>query len=148
MSVSYDVFTQAFLRKVIEYDFLKLDQYDRDMTVNGYMKSACAQFSHVCKHKLTNGDDIIREFPVDVPEDEIDEIADIVSEGMVVEWLKPYVYRAENLENVLNTSDFTAYSPAELIYRLNNTFEAARKNFKNRVRAYSYNHGELDDLWL
>ena len=148
MSVPYDVFIQAFLYKVTEYDFLQLDQYDRDMTVDSYMKNACAQFSHICKYKLTNGDDIIREFNIDIPEDEIDEIADIVSEGMIVQWMKQYVYRAENLENVLNTSDFTAYSPAELIYRINNTYETARKNFTQRMRAYSYDHGELTDLWL
>lgn len=148
MSVPYDVFVNAFLHKVTEYDFLRLDPYDRTTVVDGYMKRACAQFNSVCKYDLANGDDAVREFPITIPDDEIDEIADIVSEGMLVQWMKPYVYRADNLENILNTADFNAYSPAELLYRITNAYSMAKRDFLNMVRAYSYDHGDLSDLSL
>ena len=45
MSVSYDIFTGHFLDKVKEYDFIKLDEYDRTKVVDGYMKRACSQFN-------------------------------------------------------------------------------------------------------
>ena len=87
--------------------------------------------------------------PYDVFTDEdLDEIADIVSEGMLVQWMKPYTYKQESLESVLNTKDFTTYSPAELLMRIGNAYAAARKDFTNMMREYSYNHGDLTDLHL
>lgn len=148
MSVSYDLFIAAFLGKVTEYDFIELDAYDRNNMVDGYMKRACAQFNKVCKYDLLTGDDAVRELQTTIPDDEIGEIVDIVSEGMLVQWMKPYFYRADNLENVLNTSDFSQYSPAELLYRLTNAYNTSKKDFTNMMREYSYNHGDLSDLSL
>lgn len=148
MSVSYNLFTAAFLGKVTEYDFIRLDDYSRNSVVDGYMKRACAQFNKICKYDLTMCDDALREFQVTIPDDEIDEIVDIVSEGMLVQWMKPYVYRADNLENVLNTSDFSQYSPAELLYRITNAYNTSKKDFTNMMREYSYRHGDLSDLYL
>lgn len=148
MSVPYDLFSAAFLGKVTEYDFLKFDSYDRNSVVDGYMKRACAQFDRVCKYDIANGDDATREFNIDIPEDEVDEIVDIVSEGMLVQWMKPYMYRADNLENVLNTADFSQYSPAELLYRITNAYNTCKRDFTNMMRDYSYNHGDLSDLHL
>ena len=153
MGVSYDKFTDAFLQKVTEYDFLTLDTYDRTHIVDGYMKRACAQFNKICKkanpsYDLTKRDDKIREFTFDIDEDVLDEILDIVSEGMCVQWFKPYIHRADNLENVLNTADFSAYSPAELLYRITNAYKEVRRTFTNMMREYSYQHGDLTDLHL
>ena len=113
------------------------------------MKRAIASFRKICKYDLsTTGDDIIREFDVDIPDEDLDEIADIVSEGMLVQWMKPYTYKQESLESVLNTKDFTTYSPAELLMRIGNAYASARKDFTNMMREYSYNHGDLTDLHL
>lgn len=149
MGVSYDVFTSAFLSKVAEYDFIKLDSYDRNSIVDGYMKKAIAAFKSINKYDLsTTGDDATREFNVDIKDEDIDELVDIISEGMLVQWMKPYLYRQENLENVLNTKDFTSYSPAELLLRIGNAYKAAQKDFTNMMREYSYVHGDLTDLHL
>jgi len=148
MSVSYDLFMGAFLNKITEYDFIRLDDYDRNSIVDGYMKRACSQFNKICKYDLMSYDDRTREFSCDIPEDEIDEIVDIVSEGMLVQWMKPYFYRADNLENVLNTRDFSAYSPAELLHRITDAYSESKRDFTNMMREYSYNHGDLSDLHL
>lgn len=148
MAVSYNLFTQAFLDKITEYDFLRLDDYTKNSMVDGYMKRACSRFNHICKYDISNGDDALREFDINIPEDEIDEILDIVSEGMLVQWMKPYVYRADNLENVLNTADISQYSPAELLYRISNAYDECKKDFTRLMRDYSYNHGDLTDLHL
>ena len=44
-----------------------------------------------------------KEFVIETNENISDEIIDIVSDGMLIQWLKPYVYKQELLENVLNT---------------------------------------------
>lgn len=148
MIVSYGLFRDAFLGKVAEYDFLKLGQYDRDSIIYGYMYRACAQFNKICKYDLLARDDVVLEFKDDFAEEDVDEIVDIISEGMLVQWMKPYVYRADNLENILNTPDFSSYSPAELLYRITSAYKEAKKDFTNMMREYSYNHGDLSDLHL
>lgn len=148
MGVSYDVFTGAFLAKVTEYEFGNMDAFNRTHMVDSYMKAACAQFNKVCAYDLSSYDDIIREFDVDIPDADLDEIADIVSDGMVVQWLKPYTYRQENLENVLSTRDFSTYSPAELLNRVCSVYNGAKSDFTSMMRGYSYDHGDLSDLHL
>lgn len=149
MSVPYSVFIGAFLEKITEYELGFLPTYDRDEIVIGYMKRSISGFKKNCKYNLTSSRiDEIREFKVDIPSDDLDEIIDIVSEGMIVQWLKPYVYKQELLENAVNTRDFSTYSPAELLLRVGNTYEKAQKDCTQMIREYSYNNGDLSDLHL
>lgn len=148
MSISYDIFTDAFLNKIKEYNFLRLDDSTRTTIVDDYMKKACARFGRICRYDILNGDDENRSFNITIPDSEIDDIVDIVSEGMVMNWMKPYVYKQENLENALNTTDFSGYSPAELLHRINETYANVKKDFINMIKNYSYDYGDLSDLSL
>ena len=149
MSVPYDKFTEAFLSKVTEFEFVNMRDFERNGLIDGYMKRAISAFKSVCQYDLSStADDVIREFNVDIPAEDIDEIVEIVSEGMLVHWMKPYTYKQENLELVLNTRDFTTYSPAELLNRISAAYAKAQKDFVSMVREYSYNHGDLTDLHL
>ena len=144
MSVSFDVFVGAFLEKITERDLLALAPQERDETVLGYMKRAISGFKKNCRYDLTTTrDDENRIFDVEIDGEDLDEVADIVSEGMIVQWLKPYVYRQELLENAINTRDFTTYSPAELLMRVGNAYAAAQKDYRQMVREYSFNTGDL-----
>ena len=148
MSVSYDVFSGAFLEKVKEYGFPE-DDYLRTKVVDGYMKRAIAEFKSICLYDFsTTADDITREFNVDVDNSDIDELANIISEGMLVQWMKPYVYRQEAYENLLSTRDFTVHSPANLGNMTRTNYEGVKKAFTNMMREYSYVHGDLTDLHL
>ena len=148
MAVSYDVFAHAFLSKVTKYSFPKQD-YARNDMVDGYMKRAFSAFKSVCPYDFTTtADDAVREFNVIIDGDDLDEIVDIVSEGMVVQWLKPYLYKQEIMENVLNTRDFTSYSPSELLYRVRESYNEANAHFLNMIREYSYRHNDLTELHI
>lgn len=149
MSVPYDIFIDAFLQKVSEFDLIQMDDVDRMEITDGYMKRSIAGFKKNCKYDLTGtADDVVRQFFVDIPQEDIDEIADIVSEGMVVQWLKPYTNRQELYEQILNTRDFTTSSPAELTLRVGNKYTESLSNYKNMIREYSYNHGDLTGLHI
>lgn len=148
MTISYDMIIGSFLSKVTEYDLLGLGEFDRTFIIEKYMKRAISGFSRVCKYDISSYDDENRVISTEVDERDVDEIVEIVSEGMLVQWMKPYVYRQENLENVLNTRDFTAYSPAELLLRISNAYAKVQKDYTNMVREYSYNHGDLSDLHI
>ena len=149
MSVPYDKFTEAFLAKITEYDFVNMKDFERNNLIDGYMKRAIAAFRHINPYDLSStADDNIREFNVDIPAEEIDELVDIISEGMLAQWMKPYTYKQENLEMALNTRDFTTYSPAELLNRISSAYAKVQKDFVSMMREYSYNHGHLTDLYL
>lgn len=149
MSLSYDVFTAAFLSKISEYDFYDMDEEIRAEAVDGFMKRAVSEFRKNCKYDLfSTASDENREFDVDIDGDDLDEIVDIISEGMLIQWMKPFLYNQENLEQQLNTRDFTIYSPAELLMRIGNAHATAKKNYINMIREYSYNHGNLRGLHL
>lgn len=149
MSVPYDKFTEAFLAKITEYDFVNMKDFERNNLIDGYMKRAIAAFRHINPYDLSStADNNIREFNVDIPAEEIDELVDIISEGMLAQWMKPYTYKQENLEMALNTRDFTTYSPAELLNRISSAYAKVQKDFVSMMREYSYNHGDLTDLYL
>jgi len=151
MSIPYDYFVGAFLAKISEYDLIQLTDENRESVVDGYMKRAAS--SSVLRKVLgidfnSTADDENRVYNVDVDEDNTDEIVDIVSEGMLVQWLKPYVYQQELLQNVMNTRDYTMYSPAELLMRVGNAYAKAQSDYTQMIREYSYNHGDLTTLHL
>lgn len=149
MTVHYETFTEVFLLKVSEHDFLRFPEEDRQAIADRYMKLACAKFAEVCKYDIANGDDIARQYTLDGATDsEVDEILDIVSEGMLMYWMKPMMYKQENLEQILNNVDYTAYSPAELTKQVKAVYTDCRDHFTNLVNEYSYRHGDLSDLHL
>ena len=149
MSVSYNVFTGAFLAKITEFEFIQLGTENRTTIIDGYMKRAISEFKYICKYDLsTTGDDETRQFDVDIDEADLIELMNIISEGMVVQWLKTYLYKQELLESVLNTRDFSTYSPAELLMRVGNAYNTTQSNYIQMMREYSYSHGDLTDLHL
>ena len=131
-----------------DYGFpIEIDE--RKKILDGYMKRAIVQFSKVCKYDLkTTSNDASREFDIDIAFEDFDELLDIVSDGMLIQWMKPYVYKQENLENVLNTRDFSGYSPGELLNKVTIAYRGAMRDFANRIKNYSYDHGDLSDLSL
>ena len=135
------MFTGAFLSKVTEYNFIQIPEENRTTIIDGYLKRALPRFANVCKYDLTTANDDSRVFSVDIPMHELDEIVDIVSEGMLEQWMKPYVYRQENLENVLNTRDFSTYSPAELLMRISNAYAKVQKDYTNMIRELTNSSG-------
>ena len=149
MSVSYDIFISAFLSKIKEYDFIETDSAQLTEETNGFLKSALADFK-VCRYDFLSGtDDVIREFDVDIRDAmELGRIVDIVSDGMVLRWMKPYVFNQDNFENSLNTRSFSEHSPAELARQLSNIYNTAQKAYTNKKRDYSYDYGDLTDLHL
>lgn len=149
MSIPYDIFIGAFLNKISEYELLQLEDNTRTEVVDVYLRRAVTAFKKNCKYDFfTTRDDDSREFLTDIPDEDLDELVDIISEGMLVQWLKPYVYQQELLQNVLNTRDFTQYSPAELLMRVGNAYAKAQKDYTQMIREYSYNHGDLTDLHI
>lgn len=150
MGIPYDSIIGAFLSKITEFNFQNLTMENRDELVNGYLRRAVTEFNDICKYDLSGSyDDENGEFALsDISSTDADEIINILSEGMVVQWLKPFLYQQELLENVLNSRDWTQYSPAGLLLRIGSTHRRAQKDYTQMIREYSYNHNDLECLHL
>ncbi len=141
----YKAFIDTFLDKISDYKLLNYEYYLVDELAVGYMKRVCTKFDKICQADLSQQDDNEYAFLSDEIDDEI---IDIVTDGMVVEWLRQYVNNSDNLENILNTKDFTMYSSKNLLAEIKSLYQDEQKAFTNSMREYSYNHGDLSNLHL
>ena len=141
----YKAFIDTFLDKISDYKLLNYEDYLVDELAVGYIKRVCTKFDKICQADLSQQDDNEYAFLSDEIDDEI---IDIVTDGMVVEWLRQYVNNSDNLENILNTKDFTMYSSKNLLAEIKSLYQDEQKAFTNSMREYSYNHGDLSNLHL
>ena len=141
----YKAFIDTFLDKISDYKLLNYEDYLVDELAVGYMKRVCTKFDKICQADLSQQDDNEYAFLSDEIDDEI---IDIVTDGMVVEWLRQYVNNSDNLESILNTKDFTMYSSKNLLAEIKSLYQDEQKAFTNSMREYSYNHGDLSNLHL
>lgn len=146
MATSYDLFSKYFLLKIKEYSFAQMLPEVRIDMVDSYLRMAVSEFEEICTtHDLTDRDECGRVFNEDIP----DIIVNIVSDGMVKFWLRQYVFNPHNLENYLNTRDFTlAASPANVLKEVRETYELMSRTFTQGMREYSYRTGDLTSLHM
>lgn len=142
MATPYSDVFNVFLGKITDYDLPKFNDIDREDILEGYMVSACVKFNKVCLVDLYDRNNDSKQFNNDLD----DEIIDIITENMLVEWLKPKLLSTENLENALSTKDFSLFSPANLLGNIRETMKEIRKEAKVLINNYSFNHASPERL--
>lgn len=141
MSTPYSIVYEWFLQKITDYDLPLFSDTERDELLLGYLKSACVKFKN-CKVNLFDRNDTLEIFNNELSE----EIIDILSENMLVNWLQPKLNNSENLQNALSTKDFNLYSPANLLKEIRETFKEIKKNAKSMINNYSFSHANPQEL--
>lgn len=134
MATEYSEIYNIFLQKVKDYDLAELEEGDAEENLLRMMKGACANFYSVCRQDLKDRDDETSTFTDDLD----DEVKEIISELMIVEWIKPRLNNTEHLRNVLNTKDFNQFSPANLLKEIRDTYNNVRSNTRKMIVDYSY----------
>lgn len=129
---AYETVFSAFRDKVTDYDYVDLSNFEETEILVGLMNKATAIFGRVCK-KLANRSNETEEFSEDLTDEEIN----ILTEFMVVYWLKPKLYHSENLQNILSTKDFSFYSPANLLSQIRTLHSDANKSARAMMNEYS-----------
>lgn len=133
MATPYDKIYNVFIGKVTDTDFPSFLESDREDILKGLMNSACVNFK-VCKQDLHTRDELDENFIDDLDDD----VIEIITELMIVEWLKPKLLITENFKNVMNTKDFNQFSPANLLKETRETYKEAREHAKSLMIDYSY----------
>ena len=132
MGTPYTEIIDNFSKMITEYKFTKLLEEDRDDWIISLLKSAISKFYKKCGTDLTKRNE--EGFEEVLSEDE----NDILCNLMIVEWLKPYLFSVDNLENVMTTKDWSMYSPANLLKEIQSVYDAARLEAKRMMTNYTY----------
>lgn len=140
MATTYAEVYETFLEKVTDYDLALMLEADAKSLMYGYLKQAIVRFLESCTKDLTAVDEYGFTETLDLDE------VDILTEGMVVAWLKPKRNDLDLFKNVLNTKDFTTFSPANLMEKTNDVYVTAETRFISRIKEYSYIHNNVGDL--
>jgi hypothetical protein len=141
MSTPFSSVYNKFLFKVSTYKLMEIPKENREYILRNYLDSACAEYQTELKVNITDTDEVNKCFNNTLNPIEID----ILAEAMVVEWLNPIIYDDELLQNRLNTRDFTEYSTANLIEKIQAVYDTARKNIRLRVNEYTFKYTDLSE---
>ena len=137
---AYSTIYNSFLDKVNDYDLADMTAELAQTSMRGWLNQAVVRFLESCKKDLTQTEE--GGFTEDLDLVEID----ILTEGMVEAWLKPIRNNLDLLRNALSTKDFTTFSPANLLDKVNNTYSMAHANFLSRIKEYSFIRNDVGDL--
>ena len=137
---AYTTIDNSFLDKVNDYDLADMTAELAQTSMRGWLNQAVVRFLESCKKDLTQTEE--GGFTEDLDLMEID----ILTEGMVEAWLKPIRNNLDLLRNALSTKDFTTFSPANLLDKVNDTYSMAHANFLSRIKEYSFIRNDVGDL--
>jgi len=87
--------------------------------------------------EVTCGYQFAGQFDDDLSEEEVW----VVAYGMLVSWLQQKVFNASLFKNHMTTKDFSTFSAANLIDKLNELHTMAESKLQGLVVSYSYNSG-------
>lgn len=138
MPTLYDDVINVFTNKITCYEWYNLIDIEIDKILDGYMISSCIKF-RTCKIDLSDRDDDNRKFNNELN----DEMIDIITEGMIVEWLKPILYNSDNMRSFLNTKELNLTSPQGVLSQIRQTYNECKIEFKKMVIEYSYNNNDV-----
>lgn len=141
---SYETVFLEFKDKITDPDLLTFAENLQTEILISYMNKAIAKCNRIVKGvvDLSQRDDKTLEFPFVIPP----EVMDIITEWMMVFWLQPFVNNAENLRNNLSTKDFSVFSPANLLEKIGNRYDTARKHARSLTNEYSFIIADMKEL--
>jgi hypothetical protein len=142
MATSYDKIYGAFLRKVSDYSFLKMSNDDLNDQFNGWLHSAIPKFGKQCYQDLSNRDEVLNQFNVDLNDIEVE----ILGVLMTIEWLTPALNDTKVLSQVLTDGDFKIYSQAQHLDKLITLHDKWRKEVNYLISKYTWDNGDLGGL--
>lgn len=137
---AYTIIYNSFLDKVNDYDLADMTAELAQTSMRGWLNQAVVRFLESCKKDLTQTEEGGFTENLDLME------IDILTEGMVEAWLKPIRNNLDLLRNALSTKDFTTFSPANLLDKVNDTYSMAHANFLSRIKEYSFIRNDVGDL--
>lgn len=139
MATSYEEIYNLASNKITDPEIALLSQEDIEELFHGYLISAIPKFRK-CKNDLSNRDDELRQFNVDLLDVEKEILAILVAR----EWLQPQLYSALLTKQVFSDKEQKYYSQSSHISELRSLDETLKIEAQKLSRDYTY--GSLEYL--
>lgn len=142
MPTSFDEIYKRFLAKIADYEMFEYDNSTLESYLEDLLILAIDDFSELCKQDLNETDYENKSFGTVLTNRE----KEILSLGMIVHWVRPKVYNSDMLRNVLNTKDYSVYSPANLLEKMTDLLEKTETELDQKMKMYSYRNEDMASL--
>ena len=135
MATTYDKIYNRALAKIQDFDLVALQDRDLEEMLHGWLMAAIAKFRQ-CKNDLSDRDEELRQFNVDLEDEEVEILAIMV----VREWLAPQVHSALLTKQIFGGKEENYFSQSAHLKQLMDADTSLRVEAQKLSRDYSYNH--------
>lgn len=137
MATSYEEIYNLAANKITDPEIALLLPEDIEELFHGYLISAIHKFRK-CKNDLSNRDDELRQFNVDL----LDVEKEILAILVVREWLQPQLYSALLTKQVFSDKEQKYYSQSSHLSELRALDETLKIDAQKLSRDYTYVNSE------
>lgn len=130
MATSVQDIYKRFLAQIGKDVIAELEQELAEELMLIYLEGAISMFD-ICEKDLTIEDYSFKE---DLTLNE----QYILTDGMILYWLKPKINTEKMIDLIITTSDYNIKSPANLLDKLNTLYNDSFYKFRNRINRYSF----------
>lgn len=140
-NTEYSLIYDEFKDKITDYNLPLYEDKIQDKILFSLLRKACGRFKRICKNPLDFNDMniLMEQFECELTQEEID----IITTWMVYFWITPFVNNSDNLQNILNTKDFTQFSPSNLTQTLKEIQKESLKEARSLQNEYSIINGDM-----
>lgn len=142
MSTKFSTIIENALYKFRDPDLALIFQEEADDVLLHYLKSSQVKFQKSCRFDLSNKDEILKEYKDDLGDEEIE----ILAIGVAYYWCSAQVLNGDLLKNSLSTSDWSQFSPANLLDKMTVLRDELRTELRNEIIDYSFNVNDISEL--
>ena len=104
--------------------------------------SSVNDFHRICAVDLNNYDSEKKQFNIDLD----NEIQEVLAVGVSFYWISFKTLDAKALKNVMNSKDYSYYSPANLLKEVQTLRNTIRDEYYSKMRRYSYDINDVSTL--
>jgi hypothetical protein len=141
MATPYTDVYDFFLTKVTDYSFLDTSIYptigDLQKELRKYLRSAILRFNRQCEVDLSNRDDVIGQFNVDLSDDD----KEILSLFMILSYITPKIVSVQNMEQRLTDREYKTYSQGKHLEEMSSLKKDLQLEVSQLVSDYTYSIG-------
>lgn len=146
MTSSYDYIYSCFLSKITDYKFVSLPQDDAYELMRGWLRSAVSKpYIRRIFSSLKLDDEILQiQFEVTDSVDEstdFDYAIEIITKGMVIEWLEPQVKSVVNIAQMFGGAEQKFYAQSNHLNELQKLLTDTKVEIRKMIRDHGYFFG-------
>ena len=142
MATAYSDVYDAALFNIQDVGLVGLAQDDAEAVLFAYMVKAIVDFAPICHTDLAARDDEKAEFDGTLSETEVE----ILALGIAAKWMSHKALFSQNLRDMMSSKDYSFHSPANMLLALKEMASMTESKFKQAMREYSYNTGDISSL--